>query len=51
MYLRHTTILTAGESKVYGQKFNDPISTVEDYQGEEFFESGEALNSDQFKKL
>jgi hypothetical protein len=51
MYLRHTSILTAGASKVYGQNFNDPISTVQDYEGEQFFESGEALNSDQFKKL
>ena len=51
MYLRHTTIMTSGSSKVYGQKFDDPIRTVEDYQGDEFFESGEALNTDQFNRL
>ena len=51
MYLRHTQILTSGASKTYGKNFDDPIKTVEDYHGEEFFESGENLNTDQYSKL
>lgn len=51
MYLRHTTILTAGNSKVYGQTFDDPVATVKNYQGDEFFESGEELNTEQFNRL
>lgn len=51
MYLRHTSILTTGASKVYGQNFFDPISTVQDYEGDQFFETGEELTSSQFQRL
>lgn len=51
MYLRHTQILSSGTANVYGRNFNDPIKTIEDYQGEEFYESGENLNKDQYSKL
>ena len=51
MYLRHTSIITEGASKTYGQSKFDPTATVEDYDEENFYESGVKFSDQQHIKL